>query len=188
MMVDPVAHLYRCAVQISAPVGADGCAARVPCCVGHRVQSMCSGSGIALRLIESHPSTAVHKNALPVIRFVLLTGSLALGGIAIFLTHDGGPLAPELLDVEAYARTGASVLFLGFFAGVLAMRMKWDAAEGFAARRTYTVVGWALAEAAATAGAVYLLLLGDPLFFAIGFAAQLFISFVLIPPPKQQTP
>lgn len=130
----------------------------------------------------------MHKNALQVIRFALLAGSLALGGIATFLTQNGGPLAPELLAVEANAQTGASLLFLVFFGSVLAVRMKWNAATDFASRRTYTITGWALSESAATVGAVYLLLLGEPLFFAIGFAAQLFISFVLIPIPKQQTP
>ncbi|MES3630889.1 MAG: hypothetical protein PPP56_12070 [Longimonas sp.] len=125
------------------------------------------------------------KNALQIIRFALLTSSLAFGGIAFFLTQDAGLLASELLPIETYAQAGTALLFLVLFGGVLAVRMQWDAAEDLASRGTHTITGWTLSEAAATVGAVYLLLVGDPLFFAIGFAVQLFVSFVLIPLPKQ---
>ena len=88
----------------------------------------------------------------------------------------GEGLAPELIDsVEPYAPMGVTALFAVLAIGIWVVRAQRQA-TGIS-----PIVGWALAEGMALIGGGYLLLAGDPTFFVVGLAAQLFVSFVVLP-------
>jgi hypothetical protein len=64
--------------------------------------------------------------------------------------------------------------------------MQWEAATDFGAKRTYNIIGWALAEITGLLGAVYLLFVGDPTFFAFGLVLLGGTIFVWLPVPGDQ--
>ena len=122
--------------------------------------------------------------ALRTIQYGLLGGVLLLGIIAFVLVESTGPLASELTPFEDYLVIGMAVLLLTLFGGTFVVRRQRTAATTPDAQRSQTIIGWAIVEAGGILGGVYLLLLGDPTFWAVGFAMQLFVVFVVLPLPN----
>jgi hypothetical protein len=121
---------------------------------------------------------------LNLIRLGLLGQTLSLGAIAWFVAGPRG-VAPGLVEgVEPYVWGGLGLSFVGLFGGVLAVRSRWRSAASAADKRSANIIGWALAEAAGLLGAIYLLMVGDGVFFGAGLALQGLASFVLLPLPE----
>lgn len=91
-----------------------------------------------------------------------------------------------LRGVELYVTAGLVVVFLGLFGGVLALRSRWQAVEGFAEKKPLNIIGWALAEMASLLGVAYLFLGGSAVFLGAGLALQGLASFVLLPMPERE--
>ncbi|MFO8231052.1 MAG: hypothetical protein R6U20_00150 [Longimonas sp.] len=111
---------------------------------------------------------------LSVIRLALISGT-TLFGAAAWIIAGGDGLAPPLLNDFPYAPMALTALFVVLAIGIWILRAQQRSTG------TSPVVGWALAEAMAVLGGVYLLMVGDPAFLVVGLAAQLFVSFVVMP-------
>jgi hypothetical protein len=120
-----------------------------------------------------------------IVRYALLAGTLSFGMIAWAVSGTRG-LVPAIDDgIEVYVWSMLVLVFIGLFGGVLAVRSKWTAAETFDEKQSANIVGWALAESAGLLGGLYLLMVGNPLFFGAGIALQGMASFVLLPVPER---
>lgn len=121
---------------------------------------------------------AASAASLSIIRLALLAGTTLFGAVAWFLA-DGTGLTPDLVADLPYAPVGLTVLFAALTVGLWIVRAQRRATGGS------PIVGWALAESMALIGGVYLLLVGDPAFLVVGLAAQLVVSFVVMPVSPQ---
>ncbi|HEX2091067.1 MAG TPA: hypothetical protein VHG28_01650 [Longimicrobiaceae bacterium] len=111
------------------------------------------------------------------VRYALLAGPLLFGAVVFWLRWQGQPTAkPEVLTTFRLASYGLCFVVL---AALLAIRrIRAGRPEG--ERGTWSLVGWALAEATALFGGVFLLMGGDPWPYATGLLLILG-SWSLIP-------
>ncbi len=118
--------------------------------------------------------------AFTIIRLSLLAGVLLLGGIAWYLTASG-QVAPALDDGTAAL---LRYVFLGLLAtaalGIALVRPRARQAETLQQRVRFSIIGYALAEAAALFGAVYLFLTGAATLYLLGLLLFL-AAFLLFP-------
>lgn len=111
--------------------------------------------------------------SLAIVRWALLVGATLFGAIAWAVAGDTG-LAPDLLAQMPYAPAVLTGCFVTIVLAVWGLQHQPGVASN-------PVIGWALAETMALLGGVYLLLVGDPTFWLVGLAAQLVVSFVVMP-------
>lgn len=128
----------------------------------------------------------MNPKVLNIIRYALLAGVLFFGAVAWFLTRDGGLVA---LDPPAlmWVRYGIAAVLVGAAVGVMAVRRQWKNRAAFSEKASLNLVGWAVAEGAAFAGAIYYLMTGNILLFLLGLVLMLATEFVLLPIPSEQS-
>ncbi len=130
------------------------------------------------RAADAQP--ALTPAAFTIIRLSLLAGVLLLGGIAWYLTASG-QVAPALDDETAAL---LRYVFLGLLAtaavGIALVRPRARQAETLQQRVRFSIIGYALAEAAALFGAVYLFLTGAATLYLLGLLLFL-AAFLLFP-------
>lgn len=127
------------------------------------------------------------QKGLSLIRFSLLVAPVTVAVALWFVAEEGG-LTPDVFQgIELYVTAVLGIVFLGVFGGLFALRSRWQAAEGFGAKRTTNIVGWALAESATLLGLGYWVLVGNALFFGVGMALQALASFVVLPLPEGES-
>jgi hypothetical protein len=107
-----------------------------------------------------------------------LLGGVVMFGAVVYFQHHQGPFTPAPNPQELiYVPVIAIALALG---GMFAVRPIWSRATGDAQRFSLALMGWAMGEGAALAGAVYYFLTDDPKFYIAGIFVLL-ASFMLFP-------
>ena len=116
---------------------------------------------------------------LGVIRVAMLAGVLSFGAIAWFVRRQGPVEAPTAVD-PAMLRIAGSVIWGLAILGILGLFLALRNRETPARRSSFSIIGWALGEAVALFGGVYLFLTGDAQWFLAGLTALL-LSFFIFP-------
>lgn len=121
--------------------------------------------------------------SLAIARLVILAVVLGFGAVA-WLRHRDGivPADPATVDALWWALGGAWLAGVG---GVLVLRRAWGRAELPEQRRRLTVMGWAMAEIPALAGAVHFWTAGDTRPYSAGLLFLL-LSFFLFSSPASR--
>lgn len=133
---------------------------------------------------KSRPPVSRQAASLAAIRMLILLVVLMMGGVGWYVSgrEDATRLGPAALRSFGWVVTGAWIIAVG---GVTAVRMAWGRATDAGSRRRLTVVGWALGETPALAGAAYLWTTGDPRRFAAGLFFLL-LTFYLFSSPLER--
>jgi len=134
-------------------------------------------------MAESDSTSMQDVTGLTLIRAALIGGAVIFGAVFWFLMQQSGT---PVLDRETlpFVRWGILALFAVAAVAILVIRQKWMAAESFEEKRSLNITGWALAEGMTSVGAIYIFLAANPAYFVVGLLAQLLISFVLLPIPR----
>lgn len=113
------------------------------------------------------------------IQLSLVMGPVLFFGVTYFVRHQPGftPVSNPLPDGVQYLLPVVFVLALG---GVFIVRNFRTSSSNDQQFATFSLIGWAVAEAAALLGCVYFFLNGDPKWAITGIFVQLF-SVVLLP-------
>lgn len=114
---------------------------------------------------------------LAIIRIAYLGGVLMFGGVTYFLHHQGAWHAEGVPDGFKYFPVLAVVAAMG---GMAVLRPIWARATDVPRRASLTVIGWAIGEGAALAGAVYYFLSDDAQWYITGMLV-LILAFFLFP-------
>ena len=115
---------------------------------------------------------------LALIRVAMLAGVLTFGTVIWFLRRDGSP--PLLGEAADTLRLVGMVVGAVAVVGIAVFRTLASRAPEGGQRAAYSIVGWALGEAAALYGGVYYFLAGRPLGYMLGLMLLL-AAFVFIP-------
>lgn len=122
------------------------------------------------------------RNPIIAIRAALLAGVLLFGAVCWFVVRQrgGGPMPG--VDTSAFSVLRVMVPVLGFAAlsVAIAIRVVIARTREEARRNSLRIIAWAVGEAAALAGGVYFLELGDPRLYLIGATAML-ATFIVVP-------
>ena len=113
---------------------------------------------------------------LRIIRMAMLAGVLMFGVLAYYLSRQ-----PRAEPVDAGAlQTGNIILLIVAGIGLLVVQRVHAAQRDPAKRATFNIIAWALGEAVALFGGVYLLLTGEVTPYLVGLAMMI-ASFGLVP-------
>ena len=131
---------------------------------------------------SSSPPPAPSAARLAIARLLILATVLGFGGVAWARTR-GAAAAVDLATLNAlwWAAVGAWLAGVG---GVLVVRRAWGRSTLPAQRHRLTVVGWALAEIPALAGAIHLWMTGVPRLFSAGLFFLLLAFFLFSSPAE----
>lgn len=131
---------------------------------------------------STHPAE-ITPRALRLVRLALMLGPVLIGAVFAYLVTQNGPF----LEGDPALQGTLRMAFLGAAAaaavGVGVLRRLWAEAPTYARKASLCIAGWGLAEAAAIAGAVYLLLFGSGLVFVVGLLV-VGVGFLLLPLPE----
>jgi hypothetical protein len=132
--------------------------------------------------VSRRPSPAARPRSpelarLALIRVTLLAGVLVFGGAVYFLRKTS---PPPLLGPADELRIAGVVIGVLAAAGILVFRSLARNAPDANRRASYSIVGWAIGEAAALYGGVYYFLTGRLGGYMVGLMILL-ASFVFIP-------
>ena len=120
------------------------------------------------------PRTPVQN--LGLIQASMLAGPLLLVGVSYFVHHQPG-YSP--LGVPAGIQYALPILCLIALGGVLAVRSMRSSVTEVQRYAFLSLIGWAIAEAAALAGALYYFMTDDPKWAATGIFVMLFGALML---------
>ncbi|HEX5633465.1 MAG TPA: hypothetical protein VFX50_09560 [Gemmatimonadales bacterium] len=113
---------------------------------------------------------------LAVIRIAMLAGVLTFGGVAFFVRRGANP--PALAADTSVLQLAGSLIWAVAIIGVLVLFMLLRGRDTPERRASFSIIGWALGEAVALYGAVFLYLTGDAQWFLMGLTAQLLTFFI----------
>jgi hypothetical protein len=115
------------------------------------------------------------------IRLAMMGGVLLFGAVAWFATRTEAWMPPAS-DVLATLTTVGRITWAIAVCGIIVLFSRHRNTESPVTRSSVAIIAWAVGEALALFGAVFLYLTGQPMWYVFGILA-ISLTFVAFPPP-----